>query len=356
MHRIVIIVVMFLTFAPSVQAEDFLNWLEAASGSQQKDKALLEFDGAELITLENRGSEMFPKVSPDGKYFLTVSTKKHQHMITRRLVENGDPISVVVDHDAQVLDSIAWFGDEDVTFLSHRADSLGLWQKPIGGGVIKRLHGRLDGELRDPIVLEDGSIIAVRLHTPSRRMAPKYEKSKTPRFSFDNWKMTGGKQPHLVRISAEGVEEELASGLNPSLSADGKRLVFSMQAGRSWHLFMMNVDGSDLVQLTEGRSVDVQPTWSPDGKWVAFTSNRGDVGVRHSNKGNWDVWMISYDGRNLTRLTTDKAKDGAPEFAKNGRIYFHSDRKVDKQARKEHQVKGNTNGFHIWSAMLPANN
>ncbi len=355
MHRMVAILVMLLSFTPSVQAEDFLNWLEAAAGSQKSAKTQVELDGAELMTLENKENEMFPKVSPDGKYFLTVSTKKHQHMITRRLVENGDPINVVVDHDAQVLDSIAWSGDDKVTFLSQRADSLGLWQKPVEGGVIKRLHGRLDGELRDPIVLEDGTIIAVRLLAPSRRMVPTHIQTKKIKLVFDNWKMHG-KQPHLVEISPAGVEEELTSGVNPSLSADGKHLVFSMQAGRSWHLFMMNVDGSDLVQLTEGRSVDVQPTWSPDGKWVAFTSNRGDADMRHSNRGNWDVWMISYDGRNLTRLTANKAKDGAPAFAKNGRIYFHSDRKVDKQARADHQVSGGTQGFHVWSTMLPANN
>jgi len=355
MHRIVAIVVMFCSFAPAVQAEDFMNWLEAASSAQSGNSGDIEVDGAELMTLEDRESEMYPKVSPDGKYFLTVSSKKQQYMIARRLVENGDPVNVVIDHDAQVLDSIAWYGDDSVIFLSYRADSLGLWQKPVEGGVTRRLHGRLDGELRDPVVLEDGSVVAVRLHSASGRMTTKYVKPKKPGLSFDNWKMSG-KQPHLVKISAEGVEEELAPGLNPSLSSDGEHLVFSMQAGHSWHLFMMNVDGSDLVQLTEGRSVDVQPTWSPDGKWVAFTSNRGDVGARHGNKGNWDVWMISSDGRNLTRLTTDKARDGAPEFAKNGRIYFHSDRKVNKQERTDHQVRGSTQGFHVWSTMLPANN
>ncbi|MDQ6999045.1 MAG: hypothetical protein Q9M17_10065 [Mariprofundus sp.] len=348
---------MLLCSAPSVHAEDFLNWLETATGSQHRDEEFVEVDGAELITLESRESEMYPMVSPDGKYFLTLSTKKQQHMITRRLVENGDPINVVIEHDVQALNSIAWYSDDIVTFLSYRADSLGLWQKPVDRGVVKRLHGRLDGELIDPVLLGGGSIIAVRLHAPEQRLYSKGRKSKQPNLAFDNWNMKG-KQAHLVRISANGAEEELASGLNPSLSADGERVVFSMQSERSWHLFMMNVDGSDLIQLTEGDSIDVQPTWSPDGKSVAFTSNRADEDEddHHSAKANWDVWMISYDGRNLTRLTTDKARDGAPEFAKNGRIYFHSDRKVDKAARADHQVRGSTKGFHVWSAMLPAIN
>jgi len=352
MHRVIALTVMLVAFVPPLQAEDFLNWLDAV-GSQYSDKGVIEGDRAELITLEKRESEMYPKVSPDGKYFLAVSSKSRQHRITRRLLENGDPINIVSESDPQALDSIAWYGNEAVTFLSFRADSPGLWKKPVSGGVTRRLNGRLDGELRSPIVLEDESLIAVRLHSSSRLVAPKSAKEKSYKLAFDNWQ-SKGKQPHLIKISKEGVESELASGVNPSLSPDGKRLVFSMQAGRSWHLFMMNVDGSGLMQLSEGRSIDVQPTWSPDGKWVAFTSNRGDADMRHSQKGNWDIWMIAHDGRHLTRLTTDEARDGAPSFANNGRIYFHSDRKVSKQDLDGHQLHSATKGFHIWSVMLPA--
>ncbi|MFQ5518579.1 MAG: TolB family protein, partial [Mariprofundus sp.] len=104
-------------------------------------------------------------------------------------------------------------------------------------------------------------------------------------------------------------------------------------------------------------NVDVQPTWSPDGKWIAFTSNRGNVdlqkGVRKGSS-NWDIWMIGYDGQSLTRLTHNKARDGAPSIANNGKVYFHSDRKVSKQTRKMHRVSGSTGGFHIWSVSLPA--
>ena len=76
--------------------------------------------------------------------------------------------------------------------------------------------------------------------------------------------------------------------------------------------------------------------------------------MRHPKKSNWDIWAIGRGGRNLTRLTLDKARDGAPNVGANGRVYFHSDRQVVSEKQKLHQVRGGTAGFHIWSVSLPA--
>ncbi len=355
MYRILWLTAAMLALAPSLQAQDLMDWLHDTAlpshESQHSDAG--ESDMAELLTLEPGESEMYPRVSPDGKYLLVISGKSRKPVITRRLIENGDPVNIVSEHDPLALGSIAWHGNDNVTFLSYRADSLGVWEKPVAGGIIRR-YQRLDGELISPVVLDDGGVIAVRLRATSKRIGTSRHKISTP--GFDNWEMRG-KQPYMVYINKHGVELELAAGMNPSLSPNGKRLVFSMQAGRSWHLFMMNVDGSGLIQLTEGRNIDVQPTWSPDGKWIAFTSNRNNgfrEGAHKSGKINWDIWLIAHDGRGLTRLTQNPAKDGGPSISNNGRVYFHSDRKVSKEERNKHQVKSRTGGFHIWSVALPA--
>ena len=64
--------------------------------------------------------------------------------------------------------------------------------------------------------------------------------------------------------------------------------------------------------------------------------------------------MIRRDGQHLTRLTSDAAHDGAPAIGANGRVYYHSDRKVDRAAKKGLHVVGGTSGFHVWSLPLPA--
>jgi TolB protein len=156
-----------------------------------------------------------------------------------------------------------------------------------------------------------------------------------------------------VRVDADGSEEILSKGINPAVSPDGKWIVFSMPIGRSWHLFMVRPDGSDLTQLTNERCADVQPAWSADGKWIVFTSNRGQVDLRTPSKNNWDIWAINREGSSLIRLTEDEARDGAPTVAPNGKVYFHSDRKIDRQLQEDRQVKGRSGGFHIWSVQLP---
>jgi dipeptidyl aminopeptidase/acylaminoacyl peptidase len=349
MKRNIWVVFGVMAFVSPVHAEDLLDWLQnQASQIQHTSNTVKLKDNAELLTLEPDENEMYPKVSPDGRTMLVVSGKRRKATITLRLVENGDPLNVVSENDELALTSYAWHGQNHVSFLSRRAGGLGVWEKPVGGqGAIRRLF-RLIGDVVDPVVLDDGSLIAVRLFTVSNQQ----HKAAKPD-GFLNWNVSG-KQDHLVHISREGAENDLAAGINPAVSPDGRQLVFSMRAGRSRHLFMMNVDGSDLVQLTDERSIDVQPAWSPDSKWIVFTSNRGRADMRQQKKSNWDIWAVARNGRNLTQLTYNKARDGAPNVGMDGRVYFHSDRKVGSDEQELHQVRGSTSGFHIWSVNLPA--
>jgi len=350
MRRKIWLVLAVMALASPAHAEDLLDWIETqASGLQHSSTVSTEMDNAQLLTLEPGENEMYPKVSSAGKKMLVVSGKRRRVAITLRLIENGDPLNVAIEHDERALNSFAWHGADHMSFLSLRAGGLGVWEKAVDGqGIIRRLH-RLQGEITDPVILNDGSVIAVRLHPASNQKQRRGKKD-----GFLNWETTGG-QAHIVHISKEGVEVDLTVGVNPAVSPDGQQLVFSMQAGRSRHLFTMNIDGSDLVQLTEERSIDAQPAWSPDGKWIVFTSNRSKADMRQLKKSNWDIWAIDRDGRNLVQLTHNAARDGAPNVSADGRVYFHSDRKVSRDEQELRQVKGNISGFHIWSVDLPAN-
>ncbi|MDQ6986776.1 MAG: TolB protein [Mariprofundaceae bacterium] len=336
-------------WTPPAQAADVLNWLEKKVNSVSTDKAMPVSDGAILLTLEPRETEMYPKPSPDARALLVVAGKRKDAWVSRRYIENGDPANIVTD-DARAFDSIGWRDNGHVYFLSERAGGLGLWEKISDGeGMLRRLQ-EMRGRFTQPVLLADGSVIAVRLSSTTPDGKRRAQSSKHD--GFDNWSIAGYRS-ELVHISEQGTRV-LGEGINPALSPDGKWIVFAMPVGRSAHLFRMHPDGSELIQVTDARSVDVQPSWSADGKWIVFTSNRGHPDMRHKKRSNWDIWAIDAEGRSLTQLTTNAARDGGAKVASNGRVYFHSDRKVGAKERAARDIDRVQQGFHIWSVALPS--
>ena len=93
----------------------------------------------------------------------------------------------------------------------------------------------------------------------------------------------------LISVSAYAVN---ASWLRyPSISPDGTNVAFSYKGD----IYIVNSDGGEAVQLTSNPAYDYSPVWSPDGKTLAFASDR---------HGNFDIYTVSIDGGVPVRITT----------------------------------------------------
>jgi dipeptidyl aminopeptidase/acylaminoacyl peptidase len=78
-------------------------------------------------------------------------------------------------------------------------------------------------------------------------------------------------------------------------------------------IYLIDPDGSGLVRLTDNPATDMEPAWSPDGKRIAFTSNRADRGANYS----FDIYVMDADGSNIVRLTTNGLST-APAWSPDG--------------------------------------
>jgi Tol biopolymer transport system component len=104
--------------------------------------------------------------------------------------------------------------------------------------------------------------------------------------------------------------------LNSCFAAD--RILFDRLGPTQATLFISNADGSTERPLTQPGSLDYNPSWSPKGDWIVFTSERG---------GSADLYRIHPDGTGLERLTDDPAYDDQAAFSPDGgRIVFVSTR------------------------------
>jgi len=132
----------------------------------------------------------------------------------------------------------------------------------------------------------------------------------------------GDIQEEIWQMNADGTGQRQIKGLEggaPEFMSDGRLLFHSK--GRfsktiATQISIANIDGSNVIQLTNNDTNNLNPKVSPDGTQIAYLANRD---------GNQEVYVMNVDGSNQTRLTRNRIRDGDPAWSPDGsKVFFTS--------------------------------
>lgn len=106
---------------------------------------------------------------------------------------------------------------------------------------------------------------------------------------------------------------------DPAFNADEGMLAFTSNRGSYWDLYLLDLNSGNIRQLTETPGFEGNPTWSPDGRWIAYEANYD---------GDFDIYILPVmDDEDVIQLTNNPANDNSPDWDPGGRrIAFISDR------------------------------
>lgn len=139
-----------------------------------------------------------------------------------------------------------------------------------------------------------------------------------------------GSNPDIYKIGTTGtLVGKITNGpsgamnVEPAVSPDGKLAFSSDRAGRPM-IYTANSDGSNVKRITFAGVFNSSPSWSPDGKKIAFAGQSDD---------HFDIFVMNADGTDMIRLTSAKKPNGKwasnedPSFSPDGRfVIYTSDR------------------------------
>jgi len=321
---------------------------------------------AEDLYLFNTVTEV--RISPDGKnviYSVQRVDRKTEKKYTNLWVASSDgsaprQFTTGDQHDG----SACWSPDgSKIAFLSDRGDKekpAQVYVIPFTGGEASKLT-QIEGEIGELCWSPNGKqlLCTVRKVDPEILEHEKDEQKKKLAvvarhydrlfYKLDGYGYLPHERTHIWSIDARTgkakqiTDHPVYDEQNPTWSADGKWIAFASNRSENpdlnidrWDIFIMPANGGDFLKINAPVGEKYQPTFSPDGKWIAYLGAEGE-GQWYKNAG---LWVAPVDGSKAARNLTEKydihvdsstindvgsPEKMSPTWSKDGkRIYFNS--------------------------------
>jgi serine/threonine protein kinase/Tol biopolymer transport system component len=223
-----------------------------------------------------------------------------RYLMFSDFVDNGTRAPVALLSLSDLTGPLAWTADgKEIVFSTGVRGLINLWRLPATGGTPRPVEG-VSGEAHRLSIARRGDQL---VYDQVNSLATIWQLHlKDERHSLG---------PPTRLLAGRGLIQK------PDFSPDGKKIAFNSNRMGYADIWVCNSDGSNCSQLTSLHGAAVTARWSPDGHYIAFEA---------ITKGFWEVYLMEYPGGTPHVLPTfPGANNGVPRWSRDGQwIYFYS--------------------------------
>lgn len=262
----------------------------AFESNQEGNPGIYELSAPDLTVSQlsvSSGVDTQPAYSPDGSQVAFMSTRDGNSEIYLMNANGSNQSNLSNDPNEDMYP--AWSADGQwILFTTNRDGNQEIYRMRTDGSDVENLSTNPADDFQPTWVAEQGLFFTQGDHIA-------FTSNRDNNQEIYVMAVDGSEQVNISNNSAED--------FYPRSTRSGNRLVFVSTRDGNQDVFTMNPDGTDQINVSDDAAQDAYPGWSPDAEWIIFSSNRD---------GDFDIFVMRSNGNDIYNLTNDSAQNLYP--------------------------------------------